>query len=216
MYPSVAYLYVCPVEMDTYLNDNIKFWESYNDLNFEPIAKIYRQLMIEKPCVEHLSKSQLIDDEEKILASFDLKTVKIEDLETIQGYNIDFTAHKACNLHGFAFWFDVVFTTDSDSVTLSTAPGSPETHWKQTIALLPQAVDSYIQNRSEKSENGALTLKENDEFGCYVILTQTDDNARCYEIDIGVDLNKVIIMNIWKTISVGGSIGKLYKWILCY
>ncbi len=196
MYPSVAYLYVCPVEMDAYLNENLKFWSNYNDLNFDPIAKIYRQLLIEKPLVETVSKSQLVDDEEKILASFDLKTVKLEELESIQSYNMSFTAQKKCNLHGFAFWFDVVFTTDSESVTLSTGPGSPETHWKQTIAILPEALDSFVQNKYSNNSEGSLALNENDEFECYVILNQTDDNARCYEIDIGVNLNKVVVIEI--------------------
>lgn len=190
MYPSYAYLYVCPVEMKKYLDENMKFWSNYKDLNFEPIAKIYRQLLLEKPLVETISPSQLIHDEEKILESFDLKTVKLKDLESIQAYNINFTAQKDCNLHGFAFWFDVVFTTDSDPVSLKTGPDSPETHWKQTIALLPEALEQYMKNKYADVQEGSLSLKENDEFECYVILNQLDDNNRCYEIDIGIDLKK--------------------------
>lgn len=189
MYPSLAYLYVCPVEMENYLNENMKYWTNYNDLNFEPIARIYRQLLLEKPLVQTISKSQLIDNDEKILASFDLKTIKIEELESIQSYNINFVAQKKCNLHGFAFWFDVIFTTDSEPVTLKTGPDGDETHWKQTIALLPEALDAFIRNKYNNTVE-ALTLNQDDEFECYVIMNQTDENCRCYEIDIGVDLKK--------------------------
>jgi hypothetical protein len=191
MYPSLAYLYVCPVEMETYLNENLSFWSSYQDLNFEPIAKIYRQLLIEKPLVETISNSQLIDDDKKILASFDLKTVDAKELESIQQYNISFVANKKCNLHGFAFWFDVIFTTDKETVSLCTGPESPETHWKQTITLLPEALNAFIKNKSESKTNSYLELNEDDEFECYVIMNQLENNERCYEIDIGVDLKKV-------------------------
>lgn len=189
MYPSLAYLYVCPVEMESYLEKNMKYWTDFNGLNFEPIAKIYRQLLIEKPLVEEIEVSQLIDNDEKIIASFDLKTVPIRDLESIQQYNISFMAQKDCNLHGFAFWFDVIFNTDNgEQVTLKTGPDSQQTHWKQTITLLPEALNSFIRNKYASVPGGGLALKEGDEFESYVILNQLDDNTRCYEIDIGVCL----------------------------
>lgn len=117
MYPSCAYLYVAPVQMDDYLNETLKYWQNYYGLNFEPMARIYRELLLEKPIVETIKPANLID-EEKILASFDLKTVKRQDIETIQSYNIEFTSTKNCNLHGFAFWFDCIFSTDDEVVTL--------------------------------------------------------------------------------------------------
>jgi hypothetical protein len=201
MYPSLAYLYVCPVEMESYLNENLSFWLNFYNLNLEPIAKVFRQLLLEKPIVETLNKSQLIDDEEKILASFDLKTVKIEELESIQSYNIDFVAKKQCNLHGFAFWFDVIFNTDDDNIViLKTGPDSESTHWKQTIALLPEALNSFLEkkliscdvdeNKLSDHNRGYLALNDMDKFECYVIMNQSEENKRFYEIDIGVNLNK--------------------------
>jgi histone-arginine methyltransferase CARM1 len=128
-------LYVAPVEMNEYLETNLKYWSNYHDLNFEPMMKVYRKFLLEKPIVEHLKKSQLIDDEQ-IFASLDLLSIKQEDLETFQSYNLKFVSQKSdCNLHGFAFWFDVIFNTDKDIVTLSTSPNEPQTHWKQTIGI---------------------------------------------------------------------------------
>jgi protein arginine N-methyltransferase 1 len=135
MYPSVAYLYVCPVEMTEYLNDNLKYWSNFHQLNYEPFQAVYKQLMLEKPVVEQIKKEQLID-EEKILCSFDLNSIEAKELETVQAYNLEFTATRNCSLHGFAFWFDVIFTTDNDVVTLSTRPGEQHTHWKQTVKAI--------------------------------------------------------------------------------
>ena len=87
---------------------------------------------------------------------------------------------KNAKLHGFAFWFDVIFHTDNEVVTLSTSPLSKSTHWKQTVAFLPEA----LENSNELPE-----LKEYDRFGCYVIMNQSDDNCRNYVIDIGVHFN---------------------------
>lgn len=61
---------------------------------------------------------------------------------------------------------------------MSTAPSSKPTHWKQTIALLPDALTND-QNP---------TVKEDDKFECYVIMNQSDDNVRNYVIDIGLNL----------------------------
>lgn len=41
MMPSMAYLYVCPVEMTDYLRENIGFWSKYEGLNFSSMAKVH-------------------------------------------------------------------------------------------------------------------------------------------------------------------------------
>lgn len=69
---------------------------------------------------------------------------------------------------------------DDDCITLSTSPLSEPTHWKQTIAFLPQAITTLSSDK--------LTLNTGDSFDCYVLMNQSDDNERFYEIDIGVDL----------------------------
>ena len=99
MYPSCAYLYVCPVEMSSYLNESLGHWTDYHGLDFGPMANVYRELLLEKPVVETIGKEQLIDDE-KILCTLDLKTVEARELETIQSYNLDFSANRDTPLHG--------------------------------------------------------------------------------------------------------------------
>ena len=183
--------------MNDYLNHNLKYWSSFHGLNFEPMLKVYRQFLLEKPVVEEIQKSQLIDDEQ-IFASLDLLTIKQQDLETFQSYNLKFSSQKAsCDLHGFAFWFNVIFKTDNDIVTLSTSPDEPQTHWKQTIAFLPSALDFFQTNDSnnnnahtdDDSLASKIQLNENDAFKCFIIMNQSETNHRNYAIDIGIDLN---------------------------
>ena len=79
-------------------------------------------------------------------------------------------------------------------VTLKTGPDSPLTHWKQTIALLPEALNAFIQTQllaDETTNQGSLALNEKDKFECYVIMNQCEENKRCYEIDIGINLSRV-------------------------
>jgi hypothetical protein len=198
MFPSVAYLYAAPVEMEDYLTEQLGFWSNFHSLNYEPMMQVYRQLLLEKPVVEHLDPTHLLD-EERIVASFDLKTVRVEELETIQAYDLEFCATRDGQLHGFAFWFDVVFVTDADVVTLSTSPAQEQTHWKQTVALLPEALDLFVRdsrlssskrNDEEAGGENSLSVKVNDTFQCFVIMNQSEENPRNYQIDIGVDLGK--------------------------
>ena len=141
MYPSIAYMYVCPVEMTDYLNDNLNYWLNYYQLNYEPVMKVMRQTLLEKPIVELVKREQLID-EEKIYASLDLSRVTLKDMEMLQQYGMEFSATRDAKLHGFCFWFDVIFLTDDEVVTLSTSPAAAPTHWKQTITLLPNALQT--------------------------------------------------------------------------
>lgn len=196
MLPSMAYLYVSPVEMTEYLDTTLGHWSKFEGLDYTPMAKVYSQMLLEKPLVETIRAEQLIDDE-KMLASFDLKDCTLDDLKSVQAYNVEFTSSRdSARLHGFAFWFDVVFRCDNDEcVYLRTSPASEPTHWKQTVTFLPQAVTEYVDNSHKTSSSMAssreskLVLNAGDSFECYVLMNQCENNPRSYEIDIGVDLN---------------------------
>lgn len=178
LYPSIAYLYICPIEAKSYIDKQLNFWDKFYDFNFEPMKRVYGELMKEKPIIEEISEEQLISDE-KILSSLNLNTITIKDLITLQSYNLKFSINKDCNLQGFAFWFDVIFHTDDKIVTLSTSPRANQTHWKQTVVLMPQILDD-----SENCDN--LKLSSNDNLECFAILKQSDTNLRHYVIDVGI------------------------------
>jgi hypothetical protein len=177
LYPSIAYLYICPIESKKYIDEQLNYWDKFYNFDFEPMKRVYSHLMKEKPIIEEISADQLVSDE-KILASLDLNTISIDDLNVLQSYNLKYVVNRDCNLHGFAFWFDVIFHTDDGIVTLSTSPRVKQTHWKQTVVLLPQVLDS--------SNNGYLSFSKDDEFECFTILNQSEANNRHYVIDVGI------------------------------
>ena len=182
MYPSFAYLYICPIEAKSYINNQLNYWDKFYNFDFEPMRRVYSELMKEKPIVEEITADQLVSDE-KILASFNLNTISMKDLITLQSFNLNFTINRSCDLQGFAFWFDVIFHTDDKVVTLSTSPCVKQTHWKQTVVLLPHILD----NDGEDDENlGYLKFSKDDKFECFAILNQSETNNRHYVIDVGI------------------------------
>jgi protein arginine N-methyltransferase 1 len=178
MYPSIAYLYVCPVEAKSYVDKQLNYWNKFHDFDFEPLRRVYGELMKEKPIVEEITEDQLVSDE-KIISSLDLSTLTVDDLKTLQSFNLKYSIIKNCNLQGFALWFDVIFHTDDNIVTLSTSPRTKQTHWKQTVVLLPQTIDNI-------EACNYLKLSQNDQLECFAVLKQSDTNIRHYVIDIGI------------------------------
>eukprot|EP00439_Symbiodinium_sp_Y106_P078020 s210_g16.t2 len=79
---------------------------------------------------------------------------------------LSFTTWRPGRAAGIAFWFDVGFS--GSSVTLKTDPGSPSTHWQQTVVYLGvfAAVDA-----------GDILEAE-------VTMTQSESNPRQYDISI--------------------------------
>lgn len=188
MYPSIAYLYICPIEINRYLDQQLNFWNNFYNFNFKPMKRVYSQLLNEKPIVEELENTELIADE-KILASFDLSTVTANDLKLLQAYNLKFRINRDASLHGFALWFDVIFHTDDHIVTLSTSPRARQTHWKQTVIFLPKILNNFDENCDSTN---SVNMNENDIFECFAALKQSSSNMRNYVIDVGITkINKM-------------------------
>ena len=60
----------------------------------------------------------------------DLKTVSAAELQHVR-IPFSFTIDRAALLHGVAFWFDVTFDGNTETVKLDTGPWAPATHWQQ-------------------------------------------------------------------------------------
>ena len=165
--PSAANLYICPVSMTDFYNNNLRFWNSLYGFNFSPVASHVKQKMLTAPQIELLAKEQCLAEPERVL-SLDLKYVDREDVRKIFSH-VKFRLTKNGLLHGLAFWFDVEFDGDVPSL-FSTGPNCEETHWKQTIIMLP---DALLVNRSE-------------EFECTVLAEQSAEHPRRYNLSIEV------------------------------
>lgn len=176
MVPSDAVLYMTPVNMSSYVSENILFWDNVFGYDFSPVKYAVLGNKMMEPTITCIEMSQCVAEPE-IFYEFDLKTVTIGDIQNIS-QTLTFTLTKPGLVHGFASWFDVEFKgpiakTPSQStkiVTLSTSPSARETHWKQTIIFLP----------------ASLTLEEGDQITSAIDLCQDETNKRHYNISIEI------------------------------
>ncbi|EGC39266.1 hypothetical protein DICPUDRAFT_27193 [Dictyostelium purpureum] len=168
MFPSRADLFLAPVNLDSYMNKKVNFWNDVYGFDFSVLANPAFE-SLPAPLVEHLEKDQLVLKEKTIL-QVDFNTVKIKELEDIIIDKIDFvfpSDKKPKEIHGFCIWFSCYFDGSKKTIELSTAPGAPETHWKQTTILMPQGIQ----------------LEGGETMTCRLQMKQDEENRRRYELN---------------------------------
>ncbi|XP_025089637.1 probable protein arginine N-methyltransferase 6 [Pomacea canaliculata] len=203
MVPSRASLFLAPVNMEIFLEDKLEFWNNICGFDFTPAIPYVQHRLLREPVTTKLEQHQVLASPQTV-AEFDLNTVTLVEVQAVSRC-LTFKAEKSSTVHGFVLWFDVDFAVkqgsplkntnsqSSDGVNsqlpevhnwtvispsiLSTSPASPETHWKQTVIILPQAV----------------SVDANDAIGCRVDLEQDTTNKRHYNITlelVGEDMNE--------------------------
>ena len=80
-------------------------------------------------------------NEPRTVAEFDLRWVDVDELQRVASRQF-VSVEKAGVVRAIAVWFECDFNPDccdewKFEVNLSTAPGLPDTHWKQTCIILP-------------------------------------------------------------------------------
>lgn len=140
MFPTVGRIHMAPFS-DEYLFVEIAnkalFWQqqSYYDVDLTPLYNTAFQGYFSQPVVDAFDPRLLVAP--PIFHVIDFTKVKEEDL-----YEIDvplrFTAAVGTRVHGLACWFDVLFNGSTVPRWLTTAPGSPTTHWYQLRCVLSQ------------------------------------------------------------------------------
>ncbi|KAM9966370.1 hypothetical protein ACTFIR_006581 [Dictyostelium discoideum] len=169
MFPSRADIFLAPVNMNKLMDKKINFWNDVYGFDFSILSEPALQ-ELPAPYVEYLEKDQLVLKENKVL-SVNFNTITCEELEDIIIDNIDFKFPeniKPKTIHGFGIWFICYFDGSKGTVELSTAPGDPETHWKQTTILLPSGID----------------LEGGETMTCRLQMTQDSLNKRIYDLNL--------------------------------
>lgn len=168
MFPSSATLYLCPVNMKKYVEENWNFWSDVYGFDFSPVLPLVKQKAESSPIVTTVQPDQLLAEPQVVL-NLDLLFVTQGDLRNIQG-TFDFPVKANSVLHGFASWFEVEFEGGSISV-LDTGPSAAKTHWEQTVMFLPHP----------------LLVSKQDTVACRLTMTQDSNNCRLYNICIELD-----------------------------
>ncbi|KAN0015644.1 hypothetical protein ACTFIU_008385 [Dictyostelium citrinum] len=169
MFPSRADIFLAPVNMNKLMDKKVNFWNDVYGFDFSILSEPALQ-ELPAPYVEYLEKDQLVLKENKIL-SVNFNTITCEELEDIIINKIDFKFPeniKPKTIHGFGIWFICYFDGSKGTVELSTAPGDPETHWKQTTILLPSGID----------------LEGGETMTCRLQMTQDSMNKRIYDLNL--------------------------------
>jgi protein arginine N-methyltransferase 3 len=91
--------------------------------------------------VRGVSPSDLLTEAQEV-ASFDLATMAPSDQDFTAAFRLE-AASGPKDCHALVLWFDTLFTArfcGEEPVELGTGPYGPQTHWAQTVLVLPAPV----------------------------------------------------------------------------
>jgi len=141
--PSEAMVYLALYCDEEYYESKINFWNDVYGVNMSPMIPLAKQFAFSPPTAVDTIKGEALISEGVEIKRIDCKTVKETELEILRA-PFKFIANRSCDWQGFVGWFDVLFpgrgTTPYSPVCLSTAPGSPYTHWHQTLFVFENPI----------------------------------------------------------------------------
>lgn len=111
-------------------------WDSVDGVSMKTFGQKLRCEAAQKPITELIGLDQVLAEPE-VVCYIDLREVTHEDLSSFKLRHLA-VVNKAGKYQGICLWFACTFPAYStEPVTLSTEPGEPDTHWKQTVVVLP-------------------------------------------------------------------------------
>lgn len=166
MFPNVGNLCIAP------FSDTMLHWEQQNKNGFWKNTSFYgvdltaalKRCTKEhfcQPVVDYINPDCLVAKHHTM--RFDFATISIESLQNID-MPFDFEISQPCLIHGIAGWFDAVFEGSQTTVTLSTAPWCPGTHWYQIRFLL----ETPLAVNAGQHVEGHVRMEANDLQSYYV------------------------------------------------
>jgi len=180
MFPSNATIYGAPVQMDHYISDNVDYWEDVHGFNMNPVAQrvLENKLAGGSPEILTVSESQLLS-EPALITEFDLRWVQLDEVMAVRDRKFVSISRNG-KFHGIAIWFQTDFkplfydeeiTENFKAVTLDTSPMSPETHWKQTVIIVPR---------------NDVEVEQDEVVGWELSMEQAQDNPRNYQLGLSL------------------------------
>lgn len=180
MLPSHAKILASPVQLDSWVRDQFNSWGEVYGFNMTPMAQRAMEIRLERgqPEIMTLEKGNLLADP-VLVAEFDMKWVQREEVISVEDKKF-LSISKTGNFHGLAVWFDVTFDPmiyDGEyeepfaRIELKTGPCDPDTHWKQTVLVVP---GNLAQGEVEEDEVVGWSLN----------MSQSGSNARQYSLGL--------------------------------
>lgn len=118
--PQGLHLHLAPVESKS-IHAKIEFWRDIHGIDFTPAQEVFgRKIMVESVHARQLLAKPAA------FQSIDFH----QESNPISAGKVLFQMKRDGIVHGIGGWFELDL---SDHVHLNTAPGQPETHWKQAF-----------------------------------------------------------------------------------
>lgn len=115
-------------------------WDDVSGVTMKTFGEKLRKETAQKPLTETVNSESILADSE-VVCWVDLREVTHDDTKNYTLKHLAVTT-KTGQYQGICLWFACNFPSlDGDPVTLSTEPGEIETHWKQTVIVLPCSFD---------------------------------------------------------------------------
>lgn len=175
--PTGAHLFACPTSVDTLYKETAGFWKNIYDFDFSPATEVAMLQKSFEPQIISLQEKDLLSEPRFVTA---VETMYAEEGEfDVIKVEMKFKVSKYGVIRGLALWFDVFFDVDGEGSEesvdenirrFSTGPSFPETHWRQTVIMLPEAI---------LVSPGAM-------FTCHLILTRNESDRRKYLLTLGI------------------------------
>ena len=175
--PTGAHLFACPTSVDTLYKETAGFWKEVYDFDFSPATEAAMFQKSFEPQIISLQEKDLLSEPRFVTA---VETMYAEEGEfDVIKVEMKFKVSKYGVIRGLALWFDVFFDVDGEGsdgdlaenvCRFSTGPMFPETHWRQTVIMLPEAI---------LVSPGAM-------FTCRLILTRNESDRRKYLLTLGI------------------------------
>ncbi|KAK7292272.1 hypothetical protein RIF29_08050 [Crotalaria pallida] len=171
MFPAVGRIHMAPFT-DEYLFIEIAnkalFWQqqNYYGVDLTPLHGTAFQGYFSQPVVDAFDPRLLIAP--PMFHVIDFTKIKEEELYEID-IPLKFIASVGARVHGLACWFDVLFNGSTVPRWLTTAPGSPTTHWYQLRCVLSQPI--YVMAGQEITGRLHLIAHNAQSYTIYLTLS---------------------------------------------
>lgn len=171
MFPSTGRIHMAPFS-DEYLYvemaNKALFWQQHNffGVDLTPLHGSAFQGYFSQPVVDAFDPRLLICP--PTYHTLDFTSMKEEELYEID-IPLSFVASVGTRVHGLACWFDVLFGGSTVQRWLTTAPGSPTTHWYQLRCVLSQPL--YVMAGQEITGRLHLVAHSSQSYTIYLTMS---------------------------------------------
>lgn len=166
MFPANATINLAPCSVPSRFSD----WDNVDGVRMSSLARAIRLQKSHKPEIIALHENNLLHVG-TVMAWLDLKEISLGDIDELLFKEV-IVVDRPGRYQGVCIWFDCEFPLNDagDSVVLSTGPKFAQTHWQQTVVVLP--------------ENAHEDVTEKDPIAFSLSIKRNADNRRRYNMEL--------------------------------